>query len=142
MLQLRIPGTDALENTARTLLDAFPEQKVFAFYGEMGAGKTTIIKAICRVLGVSDVTSSPTFGLIHEYRTGQGDSVFHFDFYRIETIEEVFDIGYEEYMYSGDYCFLEWPELVEDILPEEAVRLSLKVEENGTRELCEMPFPQ
>lgn len=142
MLNLKIESVNDLEAVSRELLDAFPLKRVFAFYGEMGAGKTTLIKALCRVLEVSDTTSSPTFGLINEYRSRKGSSIYHFDFYRIETLEEVFDIGYEEYMYSGDYCFLEWPELAESLLPEDAVRLSLKVNNGGIRELVEMPFFQ
>ncbi len=138
MFSLQISSPDALEEVARKLLDSFPQSRVFAFYGEMGAGKTTFIKALCQVLGVSDNTSSPTFGLIHEYLSGEGDSIFHFDFYRIETLEEVFDIGYEEYLYSGNYCFLEWPDRVEQILPDDAVRLGLLVKNEGVRELTEM----
>lgn len=135
MFQLKIPSPAALEDAARKLLEAFPDNRIFAFYGEMGAGKTTFIKALCRVLQVTDVTSSPSYGLIHEYRTEQDASVYHFDFYRIEAVEEVFDIGYEEYMYSGDYCFMEWPEHVEAILPENTVRIVLSVGDNGARDL-------
>lgn len=138
MFSLKIPSPESLDDAARRLLDAYPDSRIFAFYGEMGAGKTTFIKALCRVLQVSDVTSSPSFGLIHEYGYETGESVYHFDFYRIESVEEVFDIGYEEYMYSGKYCFLEWPEQVEAILPEETVCLSLIVGEGGTRELREL----
>ncbi len=142
MLPLKISTPDVLEEVARKLLNAFPQGRVFAFYGEMGAGKTTFIKALCRVLDVNDGTSSPTFGLIHEYISGEGDSIFHFDFYRIENLEEAFDIGFEEYIYSGEYCFLEWPELIEKILPDDAVRLGLKVNNDGSRELYEMPDRQ
>ena len=142
MFPLKITSPAVLEEVARKLLNAFPQGRVFAFYGEMGAGKTTFIKALCRVLDVDDVTSSPTFGLINEYISGEGDSIYHFDFYRIENLEEVFDIGYEEYIYSGEYCFLEWPELIEKILPDDAVRLGLKVINDGSRVLYEMPLPQ
>ena len=135
MFQLKIPSPAALEDAARQLLEAFPDNRIFAFYGEMGAGKTTFIKALCRVLQVTDVTSSPSYGLIHEYRTEQGAFIYHFDFYRIETVEEVFDIGYEEYMYSGDYCFMEWPEHAEAILPENTVRIVLGVGDDGVRNL-------
>jgi tRNA threonylcarbamoyladenosine biosynthesis protein TsaE len=138
MFRLRIPSPDALEDAAIRLLEAFPGKRVFAFYGEMGAGKTTIIKALCRVLKVSDLTSSPSFGLIHEYWSENGDPVYHFDFYRIETIGEVYDIGYEEYMYGDYYCFLEWPEIAEDILPEDTVRLSLRAHQGGARDLFEI----
>ena len=109
MFELKIKSPVALEDAARQLLEAFPNQRIFAFYGEMGVGKTTFIKALCRALKVTDVTSSPSYGLIHEYRTVHGTSVYHFDFYRIEAVEEAYDIGYEEYMYSGEYCFLEQP---------------------------------
>jgi len=135
MFRLEIQSPDALDDAALELLDAFPRNRVFAFYGEMGVGKTTFIKALCRNLGVGEVTSSPSFGLIHEYRTDRGESVYHFDFYRIRTLEEAFDIGYEEYMYSGDYCFLEWPELAEALLPADTVRLAMSSGRNGAREL-------
>jgi tRNA threonylcarbamoyladenosine biosynthesis protein TsaE len=139
MFRLKIRSPAHLDDAARTLLDAFPQNRVFAFYGEMGVGKTTFIKALCRKLGVGDVTSSPSFGLIHEYLTDRGDSVFHFDFYRIRTLEEVFDIGYEEYMYSRDYCFLEWPEVVETLLPADTIRLAMSSGGTGARELKQMP---
>jgi tRNA threonylcarbamoyladenosine biosynthesis protein TsaE len=99
----------------------------------MGAGKTTLIKAICRVLQVTDVTSSPSFGLIYEYRTRGSDSVYHFDFYRIEQLEEVYDIGYEEYIDSGQYCFIEWPEKVASLLPPETVNVNLQITESDER---------
>ena len=91
----------------------------------MGSGKTTFIKAISSVLGAVDIVQSPSFAIINEYKTSTGDSIFHFDFYRIRKIEEVFDIGYEEYIYSGAYCFLEWPELVEDLLPKDIVKVRI-----------------
>jgi len=138
MFHQQINSIESLDRSARQLLEAFPDNRIFAFYGEMGAGKTTIIKALCRVLKVNDITSSPSFGLIHEYASEKGESVYHFDFYRIETVEEIFDIGYEEYMFSGKYCFLEWPEMVETILPEETVRIALSVVEGGMRELQEL----
>ena len=135
MFRLKIQSPAVLETAARQLLKSFPENRVFAFYGEMGVGKTTLIKALCRVLEVTDTTSSPSFGLIHEYRLEQGGSVYHFDFYRIETVEEVYDIGFEEYLYSGDYCFMEWPEKVESILPEDTVRIVLNTGDDGARHL-------
>ena len=124
------------------MLDAFPQNRIFAFYGEMGTGKTTLIKALCRVLQVSDTTSSPSFGLIHEYRSGTGNAVYHFDFFRLETLEEVYDIGFEEYLYSGEYCFLEWPELVESILPGETIRMLITSFPDGQRELRERNDPE
>jgi tRNA threonylcarbamoyladenosine biosynthesis protein TsaE len=108
---------------AEKLLASHPGRRVFAFYGKMGAGKTTFIKAISSVLGAVDVVQSPSFAIINEYKTSTGDSIFHFDFYRIRKIGEVFDIGYEEYIYSGAYCFIEWPELVEELLPADVVKV-------------------
>ncbi|MBE0647207.1 MAG: tRNA (adenosine(37)-N6)-threonylcarbamoyltransferase complex ATPase subunit type 1 TsaE [Bacteroidales bacterium] len=114
-----------LPEIAGKLLAAYPASRIFAFYGEMGAGKTTFIKAICKELGVEDEALSPTFSIINEYHTRQTTPVYHFDFYRINKLEEVYDIGYEDYLFSGSYCFLEWPELVGELLPEETVRVSI-----------------
>ena len=133
MFRISIPDLASIDDAARELLNAIPDRRIFAFYGEMGAGKTTFIKALCRVLKVSDLTSSPSFGLIHEYRADGGDSVYHFDFYRIEKVEEVFDIGYEEYIYSGYYCFIEWPEKIMSVLPPETVKISMHVADNDGR---------
>jgi len=102
-----------------------PNARVFAFSGPMGSGKTTFIKAICRFLEVTDIVHSPTFSLINAYYTAMGNPVFHFDFYRIKKLGEVYDIGYEEYIYSGSYCFLEWPEIIESLLPEDVVWVSI-----------------
>jgi len=107
------------------MLAAFPEARVFALYGSMGAGKTTFIKAICSVLGVADIVQSPTFSIVNEYKTVAGDSIYHFDFYRIRKTEEAFDIGYEDYLYSGTYCFMEWPEMIETLLPVDTVRIRI-----------------
>lgn len=112
-----------MPEAAKTLLKTHPEARVFAFYGELGAGKTTFIKAVCRELGVPDIVQSPTFALINEYLTTEGQSVFHFDFFRIKKTEEAFDIGYEDYIYSGNYCLIEWPELIEGLLPEDSVKV-------------------
>lgn len=114
-----------LPGIARSLLNCYPDRRIFAFFGAMGAGKTTFIKTICRELGVEDEALSPTFAIINEYHTKDGSSVYHIDFYRINKLEEVFDIGYEEYLYSGEYCFIEWPELIEELLPEEAVKVTI-----------------
>ena len=110
-----------------------PAGKVFAFYGKMGAGKTTFIKAICEEMGVDDVITSPTFAIVNEYETSEEDTIYHFDFYRIKKIEEVYDMGYEEYFYSGNLCFIEWPELIEDLLPEDATKVTIKEAEDGSR---------
>lgn len=114
-----------LPGAAGKLLETFPDARVFALYGSMGAGKTTFIKAICHKLGVTDIVQSPTFSIINEYKTNGGASIFHFDFYRIKKLEEVFDIGYEDYIYSGNYCFLEWPEMIESLLPDDAIRINM-----------------
>jgi len=122
-----------LPAVAKKILAAMPEERVFAFYGEMGAGKTTLIKAFCKVLGSEDVVSSPTFALVNEYEDKNGDSLYHFDFYRIKNLEEVFDMGFEEYVYNGNYCFLEWPERIAELLPESYVYVSIEVNEEGDR---------
>lgn len=123
-----ISTIESLPEVSRQLLDAFPDSRVFALYGRMGAGKTTLIRELCRTLGVTGEVQSPTFSIINEYKTLSDDSVFHFDLYRINKIEELFDIGYEEYIYSGSYCFIEWPELAGDLLPEGTVRLEISGE--------------
>ena len=105
-----------------------------AFYGKMGAGKTTFIKALCEHMGVKDVITSPTFAIVNEYESETtGGQIFHFDFYRIKKLEEVYDLGYEEYFYGGAYCFIEWPELIEDLLPENAVKVTIKENADGSR---------
>lgn len=110
------------------------DNTVFAFYGKMGAGKTTFIKAVCEELGVSDAIASPTFAIVNEYRSDQGgELIYHFDFYRIKKLEEVYDLGYEDYFYSGALCFIEWPELVEELLPGDAVRVDIEEVEGGAR---------
>jgi tRNA threonylcarbamoyladenosine biosynthesis protein TsaE len=117
MLTLQAATTGDLGMVARKIINTFPDSRVFAFYGAMGAGKTTLIKAVCHELGVVDVVVSPTFSLINEYSTQEGDPVYHFDFYRIQALSEAFDMGYEEYFFSGHYCFVEWPEKIEQLLP-------------------------
>jgi tRNA threonylcarbamoyladenosine biosynthesis protein TsaE len=122
-----------LHSAAKELIHNTGDKKILAFYGAMGAGKTTIIKAICEVLGAIDIVTSPTFTLVNEYKTTAGESLFHFDFYRIKKTEEVFDFGIEEYFTSDSYCFLEWPELVEEILPSGTVRIQIEVTEDEQR---------
>jgi len=134
-MRILINDKKHLPAAARKLLDQTGEKKILAFYGSMGAGKTTIIKAVCKVLGAADLVSSPTFTLVNEYRTRTGESLYHIDFYRINKKEEVFDFGIEEYLSSGSYCFMEWPELVEDILPPETVRIKITVGGNEERML-------
>ncbi len=124
-----------LPSAAARILEEMSGQRIFAFYGEMGAGKTTLIKAFCHFLGSSDVVRSPTFSLVNEYENEKGESLYHFDFYRIKRITEVYDMGFEEYIYSGNYCFLEWPELITELLPETYVYVSIEVMEDGTRKI-------
>lgn len=133
MLEIKIKSLDGIADAARQFVDTMGENKVFAMFGPMGVGKTTFVKAVCEILGVEDTITSPTFAIVNEYRTNTGDQIFHFDFYRIRKVEEVYDMGYEDYVYSGAVCFLEWPELIEELLPEDAVRVTLSEEEDGTR---------
>lgn len=119
---------------AQELLEAFPEERFFAFFGKMGVGKTTLIKELCARLGVQETVCSPTFAIINTYTTGDGEPVYHFDFYRLKNAEEAYDIGYEEYFYSGEYCFTEWTEKVEELLPDRYVRVDI-TETDGLREL-------
>ena len=118
---------------SKELIKAAGNYKILAFYGEMGSGKTTIIKSLCKTLGAVDVATSPTFTLANEYKTQKGESIFHFDFYRIKKLEEIFDFGVEEYFASGSYCFLEWPELVEDALPSDIVKIKISVTQDNQR---------
>ncbi|MBN1821590.1 MAG: tRNA (adenosine(37)-N6)-threonylcarbamoyltransferase complex ATPase subunit type 1 TsaE [Prolixibacteraceae bacterium] len=133
MFFAKVKSKGELEAAAKNLIDAFKGQRIFALYGKMGAGKTTFIQAICKALRSEDYVTSPTFALVNEYTSSDLSPVFHFDFYRIKNIEEAFDMGYEEYMYSGNYCFIEWPEMIEPILPEEYVEVKIEVEEDETR---------
>jgi len=133
MFQTQLSDLSALQETARLLLNNFPNDRIFAFYGAMGAGKTTFIKAICHELGSNDYVTSPTFALINEYSTTEGSVIYHFDFYRIKKLEEAFDLGYEDYIYSGNYCFIEWPEMIEQLLPEGIVEVRIKEGDKSVR---------
>ena len=132
-MEIKIENIESLASAARKFVDEMGEKCVFAFYGKMGAGKTTFIKAVCEALGVEDVVTSPTFAIVNEYADGKGQPVYHFDFYRIKNLKEAYDIGCEEYFYSGYPCFIEWPELVEELLPEETVKVSIEVLEDESR---------
>ncbi len=123
---------EELPTVADKILDS-SGSRVFAFYGEMGHGKTTLIKALCERLGVEDATSSPTFSIVNEYVDATGESIFHFDFYRIESLKEAIEIGTEEYLYSGDYCFLEWPEKVLELIPEDHLQINIILVDEITR---------
>lgn len=132
-MRIEIPSIDKIQEAARQFVRQMGDARVFAFYGRMGAGKTTFIKAVCRELGVEDVITSPTFALVNEYTAGDGSPVFHFDFYRVRSLEEVYDMGYEDYVYSGALCLMEWPELVEGLLPGDAVSVTIHVGADGSR---------
>ena len=131
-MEIKIQNIDTIRESAREFIQNIGERKVFAFYGKMGAGKTTFVKAICEELGVEDVITSPTFAIVNEYEA-HDQSIFHFDFYRIKRLEEVYDMGSEDYFYSGALCFIEWPELIEDLLPEDAVKVTITENTDGTR---------
>ena len=133
MKNIKITDIEHIREAAREFINQIGDRRVFAFYGKMGAGKTTFVKAICEELGVEDVITSPTCAIINEYSTDSDESIFHFDFYRIKKLEEVYDMGYEDYFYSGALCFIEWPELIEEILPEDTVRVSISEQEDGSR---------
>lgn len=126
---------EELPRAAQAFVEAVGNRRLFAFKGGMGAGKTTLIAEICRVLGVADDTGSPTFSIVNEYVTPDGSPIYHFDFYRIENPQDALDIGAEEYFYSGDVCLMEWPEKVEAILPEETVEVEILVNADGSRTL-------
>ena len=131
---------DSIDDAAGKLITSFPGARIFAFYGEMGAGKTTFIKAVCRQFGVDQFVTSPTFALVNEYSNNEGGrSFFHFDFFRIETVEEVLDMGYEDYFYSNGICFIEWPEKISGLLPAGTLRLSIDVLDSGKRRLRKLP---
>lgn len=131
-MRIEITEIGQLREVARNLLTTFRDDRFFAFFGKMGVGKTTLIKEMCAVLGVEDNVCSPTFAIVNEYSAAGGEAVYHFDFYRLKSIAEAYDIGYEEYFYSGCYCFTEWTEKIEELLPESYVRVEIE-ETNGLR---------
>ena len=136
-MTITIKDLDHIEDAAREFIGEMGDDTVFAFYGKMGAGKTTFIKALCKLLGVEDEVNSPTFAIINEYRSQTtAELIYHFDFYRIKNPQEVLDIGYEDYVYSGHVCFMEWPELIENLLPDDAVKVTIEEEEGGMRTVC------
>ena len=133
-MEIKINSLADINEAAKQFIENMGDGKVFAFYGKMGAGKTTFIKAVCEELGVDDVITSPTFAIVNEYQSATtGDSIYHFDFYRIKKLEEVYDMGYEDYFYSGSLCCLEWPELIDDLLPEDATKVTIEATEEGGR---------
>lgn len=126
-ITFEINGVEELSKVSDLLISWRDKSNIIAFYGNMGAGKTTLVKNLCSRLGVQDEVNSPTFALVNEYQTEEFDSVFHFDFYRIKSLEEVFDIGYEDYFYGGSLCLLEWPELIDPIMPEHFIKVEIKL---------------
>ena len=125
--EFHVQGVEGLAEVSEYLISQRGEADVVAFYGPMGAGKTTLIKDLCHHMGVTDEVNSPTFAIVNEYVTDQGESVYHFDFYRIKKLEEAYDIGYENYFYSGRLCLIEWPELIESLLPERYLRVDIRL---------------
>ena len=135
-MEIKIQSLEHIHEAAREFIAAMGDNTVFALYGKMGAGKTTFIKALCQELGVEDVVTSPTFAVINEYRSDiAGELIYHFVFYRIKKLEEVYDMGYEDYFYSGALCFIEWPELVEELLPGNTIKVTIEELEDGSRKL-------
>ena len=132
-MEIKINSLDDIREAAREFIQHIGEARVFAFYGKMGAGKTTFVKAICEELGCTDVITSPTFAIVNEYTSSNNTPIYHFDFYRIKKLDEVYDMGYEEYFYSGALCLIEWPELIEEILPDDAIRVSITEQKDGSR---------
>ena len=133
-MELKIENLEKISEAAHDFVANIGENTVFAFYGKMGAGKTTFVKAVCEELGVDEVITSPTFSIVNEYRSATTDElIYHFDFYRIKKIEEVYDMGFEDYFYSGALCFIEWPGLVEEVLPDDAVKVSIEEQADGSR---------
>ena len=133
-MEIRIENIEKIREAAREFVANIGDSTVFAFYGKMGSGKTTFIKAVCEELGVEDVITSPTFAIVNENRSdASGELIYHFDFYRVKKIEEVYDMGFEDYFYSGALCFIEWPELCEEVLPEDTVKVTIEESSDGTR---------
>lgn len=139
IMELKINHLDEIREVARQFLELVGDHRILAFYGKMGVGKTTFIKALCEELGVEDVINSPTFAIVNEYLDGEGETIYHFDFYRIKRPEEVFDIGFEEYIDSGNLCLMEWPELIEPVLPEETLRIKITENPDTTRTITFEP---
>lgn len=134
MTEILIPSLDKIADAAQEFVAQMGHRRVFAFYGGMGAGKTTFIKALCQQLGVKDAVTSPTFAIVNEYGSDIGP-IYHFDFYRIKNLAEVMDLGFDDYAYSGHLCLMEWPELIEDLLPDNTVSVHIEETDNGMRKI-------
>jgi len=133
-MELKIDSLDSINDVAKQFIAGLGEHKVVALYGKMGVGKTTFVKAVCNVKGIEDIATSPSFAIVNEYH-GHDEIIYHFDFYRINSIEEAYDFGYEEYFYSGKICFIEWPELIESLLPDDVLRLEFTENNDGSRSI-------
>ena len=140
MEPITITSIDGLPMVAEKILNSFKGKRLFAFQGTMGAGKTTLIKEICKQLQVVEVVNSPTFSLVNEYTTADGGFVYHFDFYRIKKIEEAYDFGYEEYFFGEGVCLIEWPEVIEELIPDDAVAIKIEVLSDGSRKFSAQTF--
>ena len=132
-MEIIIKGIDTIATAAQEFIAQMGDSKIFAFYGAMGTGKTTFVKALCEAMGVTDTVNSPTFAIVNEYDTPSGRPIYHFDFYRIKRLAEVYDMGYEDYFYGCGICFIEWPELIEELLPEETVKVTIEELPDGSR---------
>ena len=134
-MTITIHSIDTIATAAQEFIDQMGDNKIFAFYGSMGAGKTTFVKALCEAMGVTDTVNSPTFAIVNEYDTPSGRPIYHFDFYRIKRLAEVYDMGYEDYFYGRGLCLIEWPELIEELLPEDTVKVTIEELPDGSREV-------
>ena len=132
-MTITIKSIDDIAIAAQEFIAQMGDRKIFAFYGSMGAGKTSFVKALCEAMGVTDTVNSPTFAIVNEYDTPSGRPIYHFDFYRIKRLAEVYDMGYEDYFYGRGFCFIEWPELIEELLPEKTVKVTIEEQSDGTR---------
>jgi tRNA threonylcarbamoyladenosine biosynthesis protein TsaE len=131
-IKIEVNGLPELENAAEQIVTFAGKEQIFIFDGEMGAGKTTLIKSLAKALGVTEVVTSPTFSIVNEYEAN-GDIIYHFDFYRIKNLQEAYDIGYEEYFYSGNKCLIEWPAKIESLIPEHYIKIEINVINENTR---------
>lgn len=132
-MEIKIESLDKINDAAKAFIKIMGDHTIFAFRGEMGAGKTTFIKAVCEALGVDEVINSPTFAIVNEYGSANGELIYHFDFYRINSVEEAYDFGYEDYFYSGSLCFIEWPERIESLLPNNTTNVHISVNSDNSR---------